>query len=51
MEYGNMLYMGAAPSTLKVLDNIQESTMKIGGFEIESLICLQGEKLQLWLLH
>ena len=37
MEYGNMLYMGAAPSTLKMLDNIQESAMKIGGFEIESL--------------
>ena len=37
MEYGNMLYMGAAPSTLKILDNIQESAMKIGGFEIESL--------------
>ena len=37
MEYGNMLYMGAAPSTLKILDSIQESAMKIGGFEIESL--------------
>ena len=37
MEYGNMLYMGAAPSTLEVLDKIQESAMKMGGFKIESL--------------
>jgi hypothetical protein len=37
MEYGTMLYMGAAPSTLETLDKIQESAMKIGGFEIESL--------------
>ena len=32
-----MLYMGAAPSTLEVLDKIQESAMKMGGFQIESL--------------
>ena len=37
MEYGNMLYMGAAPSTLAILDKIQESAMKMGGFKIESL--------------
>jgi len=37
MEYGNVVYMGAAKSHLDKLDRVQESAMKLGGFEVESL--------------
>ena len=37
MEYGNLVYMGAAKSHLEKLDRIQDSAMKLGGFTVESL--------------
>ena len=37
MEYGSLVYMGAAKSHLDKLDRVHESAMKLCGFEIESL--------------
>ena len=37
LEYGSLVYMGAAKSHLDKLDRVQESAMKLCGFEIESL--------------
>ena len=37
MEYGSILYCSAARTHLEKLDRVQESAMKIGGFEVESL--------------
>jgi hypothetical protein len=37
MEYGSMLYMGAAETHLQKLDRIQLSAQAMGGFEVESL--------------
>ena len=37
MEYGNLVYMGAAKSHLEKLDRVQDSAMKLGGFTVESL--------------
>ena len=37
MEYGNIVYMGAADSHLEKLDRVQRSAEKLGGFTIESL--------------
>ena len=37
LEYGNVLYMGAAESHLLKLDRIQKSAQALGGFEVESL--------------
>ena len=34
MEYGNMLYMGAADTHLEKLDRIQRSAQVMGGFEV-----------------
>ena len=37
LEYGSLVYMGAAKSHLDKLDRVQESAMKLCGFEVESL--------------
>ena len=37
MEYGSLVYMGAAKSHLSKFDKIQASAVKLCGFEIESL--------------
>ena len=37
LEYGNLVYMGAAQPHLDKLDRVQESAMKLGEFEVESL--------------
>ena len=37
IEYGNVAWMGAAPSHLVKLDRIQASAEKIGGFTVETL--------------
>jgi hypothetical protein len=37
MEYGSLLYMGAADSHLSKLDRVQLSAQKLAGFEVESL--------------
>ena len=37
MEYGNLEYMIAAPSTLKKLDRVQAAAEKLGEFKVESL--------------
>ena len=37
MEYGNLEYMIAAPTTIKKLDRVQEAAEKLGGFKVESL--------------
>ena len=37
MEYGNLEYMVAAPSTLQKLDRVQAAAEKLGGFKVESL--------------
>ena len=37
MEYGNLEYMIAAPSTLQKLDRVQAAAEKLGGFKVESL--------------
>ena len=37
MEYGSVLYMGAADSHLEKLNRIQHSAQNLGGFVIESL--------------
>ena len=37
LEYGSLLYMGAAETHLAKLDRIQLSAQKCGGFEVESL--------------
>ena len=37
MEYGSVLYMGAAESHLQKLDRIQSSAQALGDFSIESL--------------
>ena len=39
MEYGNVVYMGAADSHLDKLDRIQRSAEKIGKFTVEPLKC------------
>ena len=37
LEYGSLVYMGAAQSHLDKLDRVQQSAEKIGGFKVESL--------------
>ena len=37
LEYGNLVYMGAAQSHLDKLDRVQESAMRLCGFTIETL--------------
>jgi hypothetical protein len=37
MEYGNVVYMGAAQTHLEKLDRLQRSAERIGNFKIESL--------------
>jgi hypothetical protein len=37
LEYGSLVYMGAAQSHLDKLDRVQKSAEKIGGFKVESL--------------
>lgn len=39
MEYGNVVYMGAADSHLAKLDRVQKSAEQIGNFTVESLEC------------
>ena len=37
LEYGSLVYMGAAQSHLDKLDRVQKSAEKFGGFKVESL--------------
>ena len=37
IEYGNLVYMGAADSTKEKLDRVQHAAAKMGQFEVESL--------------
>ena len=47
LEYGSVVYMGAAQSHLDKLDRVQDSAQRLGGFVVEPLQSDQGEKLLL----